>query len=90
MTELSFAKAEFGGPTGCWTAPLAVAQPPEGCGAYQNLAEVRDAIVFVRRGLCTFHDKALQAQEQGARAIVVVNEDNDVIAMPGPEAGDGA
>lgn len=86
--ELPFTKALFGGPTGCWKAPLVVAQPPEGCGAYRNGPSVRDSLVVVRRGLCSFHSKAVQAQQQGARGLIVVNDNDDTLPMPGPEDED--
>ncbi|ETN67271.1 mannosyl-oligosaccharide alpha-1,2-mannosidase [Anopheles darlingi] len=47
------------------------AQPIKLCSALKNAKEVRDKIVIMERGECTFVDKARRAQSAGAVAAIV-------------------
>jgi hypothetical protein len=78
-----FLQAMFGGPMSCAAAPLVLAEPPHGCGAYANTRGALGAIVVVERGLCTFSDKAAIAQGIGAVGLVVLNDaGNAFVRMP--------
>jgi Zn-dependent M28 family amino/carboxypeptidase len=61
--------------------PVDVTIPPtpapsstSGCEAADFAGFTRGNIALVQRGTCTFHDKALNAQNAGASAVVVFNE----------------
>lgn len=41
--------------------------------ALKNLADVKNKIVVVQRGDCTFVDKARKAQSAGAKAVIVID-----------------
>ncbi|CAB4061674.1 unnamed protein product [Lepeophtheirus salmonis] len=56
---------------------LIVSDPLYGCGSYLN--NVKDKIVFVQRGECSFFSKGIKAQEAGALGILISdnNFEND-------------
>ncbi len=41
------------------------------------------------RGLCTFVEKALHAQQAGAAAVIVANTDNELLSMAGDDGQTG-
>ena len=53
--------------------------PPCGCGSLHNSEDVEGQIVLLERGECSFTSKALKAQEAGAAAAIITeqNPDND-------------
>lgn len=55
-----------------------------GCNPFVNAAEVAGKIAVVRRGTCQFGQKALNAQNAGAVAVVIINN------QPGPPVAMGA
>lgn len=56
----------------------------EGCNALVNAAEVAGKIALVRRGTCNFTVKALNAQNAGAiAAIIYNNQGGDLVQIPG-------
>ena len=76
-----------------WRASLVAADdgsadPILGCGNYVNDSLVSGQIAVVRRGECQFGTKALQAQNAGAIACVIINSEEGVIQMsPGDDGG---
>lgn len=59
----------------------------EGCTALTNAAEVSGKIALVRRGTCEFGVKALNAQNAGAIATIIYNnQGGDAVLSPGPGA----
>jgi len=74
--------------------PLRTAEPVDACAPLRNepIGIVHGAMLIVRRGNCTFFDKALNAQRAGAVGMVVVDTDTGPVAgftMSGPEPEDG-
>ncbi|KAK3278828.1 hypothetical protein CYMTET_13261, partial [Cymbomonas tetramitiformis] len=65
---------------------VVAAQPPEACTGVWNGEQLRDKIVVVRRGACRFIVKAQHLQHVGARAMLVVNNQEGVLFKMG--AGD--
>jgi Zn-dependent metalloprotease len=65
-------EANAGGPT-----------TTDGCTAYTNAAAVAGKIALVDRGTCPFTDKTLRAQEAGAIAVIIGNNDNATISPSG-------
>ncbi|HNR86095.1 MAG: PA domain-containing protein [Crocinitomicaceae bacterium] len=59
----------------------------EGCSPLTNGSSVTGKIAVVYRNTCEFGDKAKNAQDAGAIAVIVVNRDNEVIAMGGGTQG---
>ena len=58
----------------------------EGCNALVNGAAINGNIAVAMRGNCTFTSKALNAQNAGARGIVIINNDpNGTIVMGGSD-----
>lgn len=58
--------------------------PPKACTAITNPLEVVDKVVLIDRGGCTFLQKLMNAQEAGAAAAIIVNNQNQAaFAMSG-------
>ncbi|KAJ1940240.1 hypothetical protein FBU59_003872, partial [Linderina macrospora] len=51
----------------------------EGCAPYTN-ANLTNKIAFIKRGNCTFVDKALYAQQAGAVGVLVYNFENELMS----------
>ena len=62
------------------------ATPTDACAPIINVAEVAGKIAFVRRGMCDFDSKVYKAQQAGAIAVVIANNVNTGVIVPG---GDG-
>ena len=59
-----------------------------GCAALQNSAELKGNIAVVERGDCIFPNKVLNAQNAGAKAVIVVNNQSGApFAMSGSGSG---
>lgn len=77
---------------GVITGDLALAEDSatditDACTALVNPAEITGKIAVVRRGSCNFTVKVLNAQNAGAIAVIVVNnEDGANVSMSGAEA----
>ena len=66
------------------------AEPLLACSALQNVDEVRDGIVVVKRGDCTFQKKVIEAEYANARAMIVINENGRPFALESdPESAAG-
>ncbi len=60
--------------------------PIEACNALTNGAEINGKIALVRRGTCTFVTKVKNAQDAGAIAVIVMNNNpGEPIAMGGSD-----
>lgn len=69
---------------------IVLAEPLLGCSPLQNAEEVRNGIVIVQRGNCTFHTKAIHAEHARARAMIVMNEDGQPFPFePDPDSAAG-
>lgn len=55
----------------------------EGCNTLINAAALNGNIAVVKRGNCNFTDKAMNAQNAGAIAIIVINNTSGTIDMGG-------
>jgi hypothetical protein len=55
------------------TAPLVLAQPGAACSRVANVASLAGSIAVVRRGGCSFLDKAMVMADAGAVGMVVLN-----------------
>lgn len=60
------------------------ADPYEACGTLNNAGAISGNIALIKRGNCEFGQKAYQAQQAGAVAVIIVNQ------FPGPPVGMGA
>ena len=60
--------------TGPITDDLVPAEPLQGCAQLTNPAAIDGNVALIIRGACGFIDKYLNAQNAGARAIVVYND----------------
>jgi len=58
-------------------AQLVPTEPPCGCGFIQNSEQVEGKIALIERGDCSFVSKVVRAQEAGAIAVVVTDQDKD-------------
>ena len=59
----------------------------DGCGAITNGAAINGKIAILRRGTCTFVSKVLEAQSQGAIAVLIINNVAGDIVLGGGDAG---
>jgi len=55
------------------TGVLVLIQPESGCGNIENAAELKDAVVLVKRGNCSFFDIAWNISALGGAAMVLGN-----------------
>lgn len=60
--------------------------PYVGCGTVLNAAELEGKIAVFRRGECNFVDKIMNAQNAGAIAVVVINNDGDDPSIMGGDS----
>jgi hypothetical protein len=65
---------------------IAIPDPANACGTILNPSQVTGKIALVRRGGCNFDDKVFRAQQAGASAVVIANNDTTGVLVPG---GDG-
>lgn len=66
---------------------LVLAQDSLGCAALTNPADINGQIAVIYRGGCEFGEKALNAQNAGAVAVVIVNHTGDPVEMGGGAQG---
>lgn len=59
--------------------------PNDGCDVITNAAELDGKIVVIRRGSCNFDAKVLNAQNAGALAVIMVNNEAGLINMAGED-----
>ena len=78
------ATASFGPKDTLITDTLVLADPVLACEPLTNAADITGQIAMIDRGTCTFVQKVLQAQNAGAvAAIICNNQTNGVFAMGG-------
>ncbi|MCB0451575.1 MAG: T9SS-dependent M36 family metallopeptidase [Aequorivita sp.] len=62
--------------------------PNDGCNTVTNGADLNGKIVVIKRGTCAYNVKTLAAQNEGAVAVIVVNDvPGDPLAMGGNGSG---
>jgi hypothetical protein len=61
----------------------------EGCNTLVNASQVAGNIALIKRGNCEFGRKALRAQQAGAVAAVIFNNQGDATVAMGPGADGG-
>jgi len=54
---------------------LVMAEPTCGCGSLRNFEDIEGNIVLMERGECSFVSKTIRAQEAGAVAAIITDED---------------
>jgi len=86
VTHHQYFKARFGGDIPIGKVPISVADPVLGCSKPAN--DVKDKIVFVDRGECTFTTKARVMAKAGAAAMIVIGHDDSLTHLPGPDGTD--
>lgn len=52
-----------------------------GCSNLLNEADIEGNIAIARRGVCQFGDKAIRAQNAGATALIIVNNEDGLMPM---------
>lgn len=62
------------------------ANPTDACGPIINVAQVTGNIAFVRRGDCDFDSKVYKAQQAGAIAVVIANNVDTGVIVPGGDS----
>jgi hypothetical protein len=80
-TSLEYYRAYFGAFPEASSAPLVFADPFHACTPLRN--NVTGAIVVVRRGRCTFLDKAHNVSMANASAVVIVNMNDKIFRVSG-------
>jgi len=83
------AGAAFGPQNFDVTGAVVAAAPADGCSPPTNAVALAGKIALVARGSCEFTAKALNAQNAGAVALVVVNNSADGPSRMGTGAGGG-
>jgi hypothetical protein len=71
------------------TAPLAMAEPADGCRTITNGPLLKGSVAVVKRGSCSFLDKVMSLQRSGAVGVVVLNllPPGDLITMSADDSG---
>jgi hypothetical protein len=88
--SIQYFRAHFGGNIPNDSLPLMVSDlvDPTGCEPPSEEGTYAGTIVVVTRGVCTFTQKARIAQGAGASGIIVVNNEDGLDNMPGPDGND--
>ena len=82
----TLAIAEDGTPgTSTTTIPHPLSQ--EACSPLTNASAIAGKIAVLYRGTCNFSTKALNAQNAGAVAVIIINRDPDPVGMAGGTDG---
>ncbi len=79
--------AEDGTPGWDSTVAIPHTKSQEGCSPLINASAVAGKIAVVYRGTCNFSTKALNAQNAGAVAVIIINRDPDPVGMAGGTDG---
>ena len=66
------------------------ANPNEACGTISNAAALSGNVAVAVRGTCDFSEKALNAQNAGATALILINNQGTAPASLGAGAGSGS
>lgn len=66
------------------------ANPTQGCNALSNAAAVAGNIALIDRGTCSFETKVLNAQNAGAIAAIIANNQVDGLRLPLALGPDGS
>jgi hypothetical protein len=61
------------------------AAPTEACNALVNAGAINGKIALIRRATCNFDDKIKNAQNAGAIAVIVMNDDRAITRMGGDD-----
>ncbi|WP_435135188.1 PA domain-containing protein [Formosa sp. A9] len=68
------------------TGNLVLAEPTEACALLDNASAINGKIALIYRGNCTFVEKVLNAQNAGAIAVIMINnEPGNPIVMGGED-----
>ncbi|HOE62567.1 MAG TPA: S8 family serine peptidase [Candidatus Sumerlaeota bacterium] len=74
--------------SGAVSGKVVYIQPADGCSTPANAADIAGNIALMDRGICNFQTKILNAQNAGAKAAIVVNNnDSEPITMGGSSEG---
>ncbi|GAB4311418.1 MAG: S8 family serine peptidase [Candidatus Sumerlaeia bacterium] len=65
-----------------FTATVAMAEPSLACTALSNPGDISGRIALVDRGTCSFRTKVLNAQDAGAMAVLIVNNNEGLPTAP--------
>ena len=81
---IQFYTSAFSSSFPCQALPLVLPEPDDqGCGNFTNADAVNGSIVVAQRGVCSFTDKAKNAQRYGAHGLIVLNTQPGLLRMPG-------
>jgi hypothetical protein len=69
---------------------VVAAHPASGCIRYTNADEVAGRITIVDDSLCSIEEKARMAQQAGAIALIVINNENSDLPTAVPDYGAGS
>jgi hypothetical protein len=79
--SFAFATAAFGPQVFDVSGNLVLATPNNGCSALTNAADIAGNIAVINRGSCTFKTKTLMAQNAGATAVLIANNQAGLNAL---------
>jgi hypothetical protein len=77
VQAFEYLMGSFGGPPPIGLREVVISSPAEGCTA-RDQADLANKILVVKRGGCTFLDKALAAHRAGAVSLIIVNYEDRV------------
>lgn len=86
--SIQYLRAHFGEAPPQGMKRILVADPQDACFPLKNSKEADGAIVIAMRGNCTFGSKGVRANEAGASALVLVNNEDGNHHIPAPDAHD--
>jgi hypothetical protein len=87
--SIQFFRAHFGIEPPMGKKMFVFAEPRDACTELTNLEPITaDHVVLVKRGSCTFGQKALNVRKTLARVMVVINNEPGLDHLPGPDAHD--
>ena len=65
----------------CIAGVVVNAEPADACGPLTNGEELSGAVLLVHRGSCSFMEKALNVEQAGALAVIVINNKDSEAAF---------
>jgi len=79
---IEFVKAEFGGPFPFKPLRVVAADPLDACTPVLNSASMKNSLVLVERGRCSFATKVKSMSQAGAAALIAINSEAALVPIP--------
>jgi PA domain len=76
VQNFEYLAASFGGVAPVGLRELVISIPESGCSIDESLDGLKNKIIIVKRGECSFLQKAMMVQQAGATGLIIVNNED--------------